>query len=165
MSADASVMEYLLPLPSRDASDAWINCQLAHLAEHGFCFWAVETREGGAFVGAVGLLRVSYDAHFTPAVEVGWRIARAFWGLGYAPEAANAAIRFGFETLQLPEIVANTVPNNQKSRRVMEKVAMSYNPNDDFNHPHVPEEHPLQYQVLYRLSRARWLSLTASSDI
>ncbi len=161
MSADPSVMEHMLPLTPREASNAWINRQLAHLTANGFCFWAVEAKEGGAFVGAVGLIRVSYAAHFTPAVEVGWRVARAFWGLGYAPEAAAAAIRFGFNTIQLPEIVANTVANNHKSRRVMAKLGMLQNAADDFDYPRVPEGHPLRRQVLYRLTRDRWLSLSS----
>jgi len=161
MSADPNVMEHLLPLTPHDASDGWIDRQLAHLREHGFCFWAVEAKEDGAFVGAVGLLRISYAAHFTPAIEVCWRVARAFWGFGYAPEAAATAIRFGFETLQLPEIVANTVHSNQKSRRVMAKLGMLHDPIDDFDYPRTPEGHPLRRQVLYRLTRDRWLSLTA----
>lgn len=158
MSADPSVMEYLLPLTPGEATDAWIDRQLAHLATHGYCFWAVEAKEDGAFVGAVGLLGVSYEAHFTPAVEVGWRIARPCWGRGYAPEAAASAIRFGFETLQLSEVVANTIPGNQKSRRVMAKLGMVHDTADDFDHPRVPEGHPLRRQVLYRLTRDRWLS-------
>ena len=98
-------------------------------------------------------LPVSYEAHFTPAVEVGWRIARAFWGQGYAPEAAGAAIRFGFETFGLPEIVANTVHGNLKSRRVMSKLGMSHDDSGDFDHPRIPEGHRLRRQVLYRLTR------------
>lgn len=164
MSADPSVMEYLLPLTPGKATDAWIDRQLAHLATHGYCFWAVEAKEDGAFVGAVGLLRVSYEAHFTPAVEVGWRIARAFWGRGYAPEAAAAAIQFGFETLQLPEVVANTAPNNQKSRRVMAKLGMVHDAAGDFDHPRMPEGHPLRRQVLYRLTRDRWFSASTPPD-
>ncbi len=157
MSADPSVMEYLLPLTPHDAYSTWIDRQRDRLKEHGICFWAVESKKDGAFVGAVGLLPVNYDAHFTPAVEVGWRIARPFWGMGYAPEAAAASIRFGFETLQLPEIVANTVPANQKSRRVMEKLGMVRDTRDDFDHPRISEGHPLRRQVLYRLTRDRWV--------
>ncbi len=163
MSSDPRVMEYLSPLTPRSACDAWIDRQLAHLAAHGFCFWAVESKGDGAFVGAVGLLRVSYDAPFTPAVEVGWRIARTFWGLGYAPEAAAAAIRFGFDALQLPEIVAFTVPGSRKSRRVMAKLRMLHDASGDFDHPRIPEGYPLRHQVLYRLTRDRGLSVAAPS--
>lgn len=164
MSADPSVMEYLMPLTPGEATDAWIDRQLAHLATHGYCFWAIEVKKDGAFVGAVGLLCVSYEAHFTPAVEVGWRIARAFWGHGYAPEAAAAAIRFGFETLQLPEIVATTVSDNQKSRRVMAKLGMMHDTAGDFDYPCVSKGHLLRRLVLYRLTRDYWLSASAPQD-
>ncbi|MGJ7489758.1 GNAT family N-acetyltransferase [Variovorax sp. ZT4R33] len=153
LSVDPEVMAYLLPLASPEAADGWIDRQQAHLAAHGFCFWAVESRASGEFMGAAGLLRVGYQAAFTPAVEVGWRLARRFWGQGYAPEAARAAIGFGFGRLGLQEIVANTVPGNRNSRRVMEKLGMSTDPADDFDHPLVPPGHALRRQVLYRLRR------------
>lgn len=151
MSADPGVMQHLLPFDSPAAVDAWIDRQQAHLKTHGFCFWAVALKETGDFIGAAGLLRVVYKAHFAPAVEVGWRLDRRFWGRGYAPEAAARAVRFGFESLALQEIVANTVPANTNSRRVMEKIGMSNDPVDDFEHPLVPVGHPLRRQVLYRL--------------
>lgn len=129
---------------------------MALQARDGFCFWAAEERTTGAFVGSIGLMRVPYDAHFTPAVEVGWRIARSFWGAGIAPEAAEACLRHGFVALGLPEIVANTVPGNAKSRRVMEKIGMVHDPDGDFDHPRQPEGDPLRRQVLYRLTSAGW---------
>ncbi|RYF57689.1 MAG: N-acetyltransferase [Comamonadaceae bacterium] len=156
MSADPQVMAHLMPLSSPGATDAWIDRQLAHLQNEGMCFWAIELKPTGEFIGAAGLLRVSYEAHFTPAVEVGWRIDRRFWGRGYAPEAAARAIRFGFEHKGVQEIVANTVPANMNSRRVMEKLGMTTTPADDFEHPLVPPGHPLRQQVLYRLTRDRW---------
>jgi RimJ/RimL family protein N-acetyltransferase len=163
MSTDSQVMEHLLPFASPEAVDSWIDRQLAHLETHGFCFWAIESRADGAFIGAAGLLRVGYEAHFTPAVEVGWRLDRRFWGQGYAPEAAARAIRFGFEHLELQEIVANTVSANRNSRRVMEKLGMWHTAADDFDHPHVPIEHPLRRQVLYRLPRGRWSGRDSTS--
>ena len=150
MSADSEVMRYLLKPGSPEAVAPWIARQVAHGAEHGFCFWAVEERGTGSFVGAVGLQRIGYQAHFTPAVELGWRLARPFWGRGYAPEAAGACLQFGFETLQLGEIVADACVENTKSRRVMEKLAMQRDPADDFDHPRVPEGSPLRRHVLYR---------------
>lgn len=156
MSADPEVMAYLLAFASPQAITNWINRQQAHLAANGFCFWVIESKETGEFMGAAGLLRISYQAHFTPAVEVGWRLARRFWGQGYAPEAARAALQFGFEQLGLAEIVANTVASNHKSRRVMEKLGMSNDPADDFDHPLVPEDNPLRRQMLYRLPRGNW---------
>jgi ribosomal-protein-alanine N-acetyltransferase len=163
MSTDPQVMEHLLPFASPEAVDSWIDRQQAHLGTHGFCFWAIESKADGAFIGAAGLLRVGYEAHFTPAVEVGWRLSRRFWGQGHAPEAAARAIRFGFEHLELREIVANTVPANRNSRRVMEKLGMSHAAADDFDHPLVPVEHRLRGQVLYRLSRDRWSGRDSTS--
>ena len=165
MSQDDTVMQFLLPLASRELSDAWIERQIAHDAKHGFCFWAVEESSTGAFVGAVGLIQVSYEAHFTPAVEVGWRIARPFWGKGYAPEAAWASICFGFATLGLSEIVANAAVDNDNSRRVMEKLGMRHDAADDFDHPRVPCGHALRRQVLYRLPRDTWQSADTLSSI
>lgn len=156
MSADAFVMEHLLPPGGSEGASGWIDRQMAHLADHGFCFWALEEKESCAFVGSVGLLKVGYEAHFTPAVEVGWRLARRFWGRGYAPEAAGASLRFGFEALDLKEIVANTAIRNINSRRVMEKLGMSHDTQDDFDHPRIPEGHPLRRQALYRLLKNHW---------
>jgi ribosomal-protein-alanine N-acetyltransferase len=156
MSADPEVMKHLLPFASSKAANAWIDRQQAHLDTHGFCFWALELKETGEFIGAAGLLRVGYEAHFTPAVEVGWRIVRRFWGQGLAPEAATGAIDFGFKQLGLLEIVANTVTANTNSRRVMEKLGMTNDSADDFDHPLVAVENPLRHQVLYRLPRVRW---------
>jgi len=156
MSADPAVMEHLLPLGGHDGANGWIDRHMAHLAEHGFCFWALEEKESGAFAGSVGLVKVGYEAHFTPAVEVGWRLARTFWGKGYAPETALASMRYGFEVLGLTEIVANTATHNTNSRRVMEKLGMDHDAQDDFNHPRMPENHPLRRQVLYRFSQDRW---------
>jgi RimJ/RimL family protein N-acetyltransferase len=156
MAADPEVMAHLLPLTSPQAITGWIHRQQTHLAENGFCLWAMASKESGELMGAAGLMRISYKAHFSPAVEVGWRLARRFWGKGYAPEAAGAALQFGFEHMGLTEIVANTVPSNHNSRRVMEKLGMSNDPADDFDHPLVPEGNPLRRQMLYRLPRRDW---------
>ncbi|HWK46020.1 MAG TPA: GNAT family N-acetyltransferase [Stellaceae bacterium] len=159
LSADRRVMEHLMPLPSREAADAWIDRQRSHLEEHGFGVWAVELAETSEFIGAVGLLRVSYKAHFTPAVEVAWRLSQNHWGRGYAPEAAAVSLQFGFEKLRLPEIVANTVAGNLNSQKVMLKLGMSRSSMDDFEHPLIPEGHPLRRQVLYRISQKEWRAL------
>lgn len=163
MSADPQVMMHLLPFPSVEAVDSWIDRQQAHLEAHGLCLWALESKVGRVFMGVAGLLRVGYEAHFTPAVEVGWRLDRRFWGQGYAPEAAARAISFGFERFGLQEIVANTVPGNGNSRRVMEKLGMSHSAADDFDHPLVPIGNPLRRQVLYRLSKDRWSDRDSTS--
>jgi len=151
MSADPVVMEYLLPLSERGLSaDTWVARKRAHWDEHGFGQWVVELPGEASFIGVVGLETVSYDAHFTPAVEVAWRLVRAYWGRGYATEAAKAALDYGFGEVGLGEIVALTVPANQRSRRVMERLGMTRSPQDDFDHPRLPEG-PLRRHVLYRL--------------
>ncbi len=158
MSGDADVMEYLRPLATREASDAWIDFEINHQASHGFCLWAVESRASGLFMGAVGLLRIGFEARFTPAVEIGWRLARPFWGQGFAVEAARASLQFGFDQVRLTEIVAYANIRNGRSRQVMAKLGMSHDSAEDFDHPRLPEGDPLRRQVLYRLTREAWVS-------
>jgi RimJ/RimL family protein N-acetyltransferase len=153
ISADPEVMAMLPPLPDRAASDAWIERMRAHLDQHGFAYWAVELPEKAELIGAIGLSRVRFPAPFTPAVEIGWRLARAHWGKGYAFEAAQATIEDGFFRLALDEIVAFTVPANQRSWRVMERLGMMRDPADDFDFPSFPEDHPRRRHVLYRICR------------
>ena len=151
MSADPTVTQYLLPLSERGLSaETWVAGKRAHWVEHGFGQWVVELPGATSFLGVVGLETVSYQAHFTPAVEVAWRLARPFWDRGYATESARAAVDYGFDELGLREIVALTVPANQRSRRVMERLGMTRAPEDDFDHPRVPGG-PLKRHVLYRL--------------
>ena len=123
--------------------------------EHGFGWWAVEVPGVAPFVGWVGLARPRFEAHFTPCVEIGWRFAAAFWGRGYATEGAAESLRFGWalEQPRLAEIVAFTVPANARSRRVMEKLGMTHDPADDFEHPRIAPGHPLRHHVLYRIRR------------
>jgi len=152
LNADPRVTEYL-PAWTRQESDAALVRNEAHFDEHGFGFWAVEIPGVTPFAGFVGLAVPGVQAHFTPCVEVGWRLAAAHWGFGYASEAARAALRFGFDSLKLEEIVAYTVPANQRSRNVMQRLGMSRNPADDFDYPGLPLEHPLRRHVLYRIAR------------
>jgi len=153
LNADPATMEFLVKMLTREESDQYIDRVRAHFEQHGFGFLAVEQKGNGAFAGMVGLAHVPFEHHFTPSVEVGWRVARRFWGLGFAPEAAAACLAFGFETLRLPEIVAFTVPLNLRSRRVMEKIGMTRDAAGDFDHPRLPEGHPKRRHVLYRKLR------------
>jgi RimJ/RimL family protein N-acetyltransferase len=150
LSADAVVMEFLRALTEPGASDAWAARVRAHWQQHGFGQWVVEIPGEASFIGVVGLSTVSYEAHFTPAVEVAWRLGRAHWGRGYASEAARAALDYGFGELRLAEIVAVTVPANRRSRQVMERLGMTRSPKDDFDYPNAPEG-PLKRCVLYRM--------------
>lgn len=158
MSEDTDVMQYLRPLATRGASDAWIDYQISHQSSHGFCMWAVESRGSGTFIGAVGLMRIGFVARFTPAVEVGWRLATQFWGQGFAVEAAQASLQFGFEQICLKEIVAHASIRNVRSRHLMTRLGMSHDIGEDFDHPRISEADPLRRQVLYRLTREVWVA-------
>jgi RimJ/RimL family protein N-acetyltransferase len=149
LNADPEVMRHFLQPLTREQSDSLFHEQRALIEERGWGLWAVEGRDG--FVGFVGLAVPRFEAHFTPAVEVGWRLARRAWGHGYATEAARAAVTFGFGELGLEEIVSFTSVENERSRRVMERLGMTRDPTDDFDHPNVPPGHRLRRHVLYRL--------------
>lgn len=155
MNADPAVMEHFRGLMTREQSDAFAERIRTRLQEDGWGLWAVEVIAGECvpFIGFVGLARPNFEAHFTPAVEVGWRLSRASWGRGYAPEAARAVASFAFDTLGLDELVSITAVGNAKSRRVMEKIGMTYDPADDFENPTLDAGHPLRPNVLYRLRR------------
>ena len=154
LNADPVVMEHFARPLDRSESDAFVARIRAHFARDGFGFWAVEVPGVAPLVGLVGLARPAFEAPFTPCVEVGWRLAREHWGRGYATEAAQASIRFGFERLGLDEIVSFTVPHNVRSRAVMERIGMTRSPGEDFDHPVLAEGHKLRRHVLNRIRRA-----------
>lgn len=156
LNADAEVMRFFPSPLSADESDAMAGRVRAHLSREGFGFWAVSPAGSTEFLGMVGLLRVPFVAAFTPAVEVGWRLQQSAWGQGFATEAARAAVAFGFTALGLRELVSFTVPANEPSRRVMTKLGFHRDEAGDFLHPRLPEGHPLQRHVLYRLSYEAW---------
>lgn len=150
MNADPCVMEFFQKCATRDESDAMAARIQKHFDEKGFGLWAVEVPGVAPFAGFIGLYTPTFEAHFTPCVEIGWRLAVPFWGLGYATEGAAAVLRFAFEVLHLPEVVSMTAVINERSWRVMERLGMTRSPADDFDHPLVPEGHRLQRHVLYR---------------
>jgi len=141
---------------SREESDALADSIEVQFRQHGFGLCAVGLRSDGSFIGFIGLSVPTFHAPFTPCVEVGWRLAAEYWGEGLATEGAPAIVRYGFETLGLDELVSFTVLANTRSRRVMEKLGMAHDPSDDFDHPRLPEGHPLRRHVLYRLSHSAW---------
>ena len=153
LNSDPEVMRYLPALLDRRESDAFATRIRARLEQLGFGLWAVEIPEMASFIGYVGLSVPRFTAAFTPCVEVGWRLARAHWGRGYATEAARAALTFGFERVGLDEIVSFTVPANVRSRRVMEKLGMRRDPAEDFDHPALPVGAVLRRHVLYRIAK------------
>jgi RimJ/RimL family protein N-acetyltransferase len=157
LNADPVVMEHFRSPLRREESDALSDRITADIDERGWGLWAVEVPGTAAFAGFIGLNPATFDAPFTPAVEVGWRLAREHWGCGYATEGARAALSFGFDALALEEIVSFTTHGNARSRRVMERLGMRRDPADDFDNPNVPDGDPLRPHVLYRLDRATWL--------
>lgn len=160
MNADAEVMKFMPGTLDRVQSDALVDQINRHFDAHGFGLWAVEISDSGVLIGCVGLQRPAFASSFAGAVEISWRLARNAWGQGFATEAALAACRIAFTDLELPEIVSFTVPHNERSRRVMERLAMVHAPEDDFDHPRLPDRHPLRRHVLYRLERERWVTAT-----
>jgi len=146
-------MRYFPAALSRTESDALYERIRLGWEQNGFDLWAVERREDTSFIGFIGLSVARFDAHFTPCVEIGWRLVRSAWGCGLATEGASRALEFGFSRLGLGEIVAFTAATNLRSRRVMERLGMRRDPRDDFEHPLVPEGHPLRPHVLHRLRR------------
>ena len=153
LNADAEVRRWFPGTMTREESDALAAVFRARIAAHGFGMWAVEAMGVAPFIGFVGIQQVTFEAPFAPAVEIGWRLARAHWGRGYATEAARAALAYGFGPAGLAEIVSFTVPGNKASRRVMERIGMRRDPAGDFDHPRIPEGHPLRRHVLYRIGR------------
>ena len=155
INADPVVMEHFPAPLSRVESDEGVDRIEAHFRQRGFGLFAAELREERAFIGFIGLSVPDFETHFTPCVEIGWRLAPDYWGQGLATEGARAAVGYGLETLGLRELVSFTVPANMRSRRVMEKIGMTHDPADDFDHPNLPEGHRLRRHVLYRLSRGQ----------
>ncbi|TDD44430.1 N-acetyltransferase [Kribbella antibiotica] len=153
LNADPAVMEHFPNVVSRQDSDALIDRASAAIAEHGWGLWAVEVRETGEFIGFTGLSIPTFEAVFLPGVEIGWRLAKGAWGNGYAPEAARAALAYGFGPAGLQEILSFTATTNLPSQRVMQKIGMIRDEAGDFDHPRLPAGHRLQRHVLYRISR------------
>lgn len=152
LNADPRVREFFVSTLTREEGAHFIELMRDHWKQHGFGMWAVEVVGGAPFIGFIGLGIPPLDAHFTPCVEIGWRLAFDDWGNGYATEGARAALDFAFNTLKLQEVVAMTAVGNVRSRRVMEKIGMQHNPADDFEHPKIPEGHLLRPHVLYRIA-------------
>lgn len=153
MNAKPAVTRYLLPVPEKAVSDMYADGIIRHFSDHGFGLWAVELPGVCPFIGFTGLRHVPYQAAFTPAIEVAWRFDPVFWGKGYATEAAQACLAFGFETLNLSEIVAVTRPDNSPSRALMTRLGMTHTPSDDFELPLPPEHAHMRPHVLYRMGR------------
>jgi len=158
MNSDERVMAYFRARLSRAESDAMVDHIERHFSERGFGLWAIEVPGVSAFIGFAGLEVPEFTAHFTPCVEIGWRLAFEHWRRGYATEAARLALDYGFRTLALSEVVSFTSATNHRSRAVMERLGMRRNPADDFDYLKLPEGHPLRPHVLYRIGSGSCLS-------
>ena len=157
INQEPEVCKYLPAIGNRETTIALIQRITEHDNEHGFSLYAVELKSTHEMIGFLGLMTLSFEAHFTPAIEIGWRLSSQYWNKGYATEGAMAVLSHAFTELNLEELVSFTVVDNYASRRVMEKIGMQHNPADDFNHPKIPNDSPLSRHVLYRLSKVNYL--------
>ncbi|GAA1592183.1 GNAT family N-acetyltransferase [Kribbella sancticallisti] len=156
LNADPAVTEHFAGPLTREASDAMIDRVRVAIDERGYGFWALEVIETGRFIGFTGLSVPNFEAHFLPAVEVGWRLAKDAWGNGFATEAARASLAYAFGPAGLDEVVSFTTTTNTPSQRVMERIGMTHDEADDFDHPRLEKGHRLERHVLYRITRAQW---------
>lgn len=152
MNADEEVMRYFPSVQTREQSDRSVDRFRAHIDEYGFGLWAAVLREGGRFIGLVGIQHAPALVPCSPAVEVGWRLDRSVWGQGLAPEGARAALAYGFAAEGLNEIVSFTAAINTPSARVMEKIGMTRDKDGDFDHPMIAAGHRVQPHILFRIN-------------
>jgi RimJ/RimL family protein N-acetyltransferase len=152
INADPEVMRHFPSTLTLDQTKSFVAAVEAHFENEGFGLWATDLVETGEMIGFVGLSIPRFEAHFTPCVEIGWRLAHKHWGCGYAPEAAHEVLNDAFNRLKLEEIVSLTATVNSNSMRVMEKIGMKRDPADDFDHPRLDEGHHLRRHVLYRIN-------------
>lgn len=157
INADPAVMRHFSVVLDRAGSDELVRKIKTHCQSFGFGLFAMERRNDGALLGFTGLAAVPFTAHFTPAMEIGWRLGSQYWGRGYATEAATEVVRFAFEDAALGDLVSMAVPANEPSIAVMQRIGMRHDAVDDFDHPAFPLGHRLSRHVLYRLSADQWL--------
>jgi RimJ/RimL family protein N-acetyltransferase len=161
INEDPRVMEFFPKTLTRIESDAFAERICAQLNHHPFGLWAVEILQQAQFIGFVGLAEPTFKEHFTPCVEIGWRLGQEYWGRGYALEAAQRVIKYAFEDLCLSELVSFTAVNNLRSQMLMQRLGLSSDASDDFEHPSLSEGHPLRKHVLYRLRKVDWSRMAA----
>lgn len=155
LNADPKVMEYFPAVLSAEESNALAARITQNIEQFGFGLWAVEENVSGDFIGFVGLQNLNSQLPIAPGVEIGWRLATQYWGLGYATEAAQTALEYGFNELQLSEVVATTTLSNQRSQAVMRRLAMRRD-EETFAHPFLAENHPLRQHCVFRIRKSGW---------
>lgn len=153
MNADPTVMEFFPKTYTYEDSLAEFFRINIHFEKYGWGLWTVELKKENKFIGFIGLHHVNFKAHFTPAIEIGWRLKKEYWGKGYATEGALKVLEYGFNTLKLKEIVSFTTDKNIRSQSVMKRIGMKNNPKDNFIHPNLPKNHRLAKHVLYRIHK------------
>ncbi len=156
LNSDLRVMEFMPGPLTREESDAFVARIESHFEKYGFGLFAAEMQRDHSFIGFMGLSVPTFQAHFTPCVEIGWRLAADHWGRGLATEGGQEIFRYAFGVLELESLVSFTAAVNLRSQRVMQRLGMTHDPAEDFDHPRLPEGHPLRRHVLYRLRRAEW---------
>jgi len=157
MNADDEVMKYFPNKLTRAASDAFIGRIEKHFEEFGYGLWAVEVKETGVFIGYIGFYQATFEADFTPCIEIGWRLSRESWNEGYATEGAKACLDYGFKELKFSEVYSFTSVINIKSINVMKKIGLEKV--GEFNHPRLEQGNPLRAHVVYKLEKEKYLSL------
>lgn len=151
LNSDPEVMRYFPDIQNHSVSNASVDKRIAHDKQHGFCFWAADLKATGEFIGFIGM-EIAHDGIPGAGLpEIGWRLSKDVWGQGLAPEGARACLAYAFSVLKSPEVISITSQNNQPSMRVMEKIGMRRDFENDFDHPDVPEESPIRPHVLYRI--------------
>lgn len=158
INKDPKVRKFLPSIGNRSMTESMIERFIKHYREYGFCLYAVEHKTTHKLLGFVGLNIPSFAAHFTPAVEIGWRLASQYWNKGFATEAAKAVLKHAFTNLGLNKIVSFTVVGNRQSRRVMEKIGLHHDAKDDFDHPKIDKNSPFCHHVLYRLTKQQYFN-------
>lgn len=159
INADPIIMEYLPRVLDEKSSNKLVDRFQSHFKAHGYGLYAVENKEDSAFVGFVGLNNVEFDAHFTPAIEIAWRLDYGYWGKGYATEAAQRVLSYAFQDLGLKEMVSFTVHDNTRSIHVMEKLGFKQDEEGDFDYPALRKGHPLGRFSLFRLLKDDYAGL------
>ena len=155
INSDPIVMQHFPSVYSRERSDQMMQICNLEIEKYGYSFWAIERKDTNGLVGFTGLHNFVGELDFSPCVEIGWRLAHAQWGRGYATEAAMECLRLGFCDFNLESIYSFTTLSNTRSRSVMRKIGMA-DTRSNFRHPKVPIESGLQEHCLYKISKEEW---------
>ena len=158
LNQDPRVTEFFAKMPTPEESYAFAKSKQDHLVKYGWGLWAASLTANGEFIGFIGL-NEDKELFKEPVVEIGWRLAFDYWGMGYATEGARAVLDYGFKDLGLSKIFSWTTETNMRSRSVMEKIGLKHDPKNDFDHPKLSKDHLLKRHVLYSITKELWKNL------